>query len=199
MDSLLWSTMIWHTRRGTMEQNKRGSCHFTMQAQTTSSFNKLCFPWWPFARRFGRTVRGGLVPLSQNRMQVCVWFMLLVRGDRRPVNLSTPLSITPPFHHVFVWQPFFSFLLVQCLVGQDSLSQGHRGWQWSDTIWQAPWLQKHWWVFVSRRCQDPRTVSLCEIKRVCKSIWMTSHGKCTEVSIKGVWEMNRTCCMPLRE
>lgn len=28
---------------------------------------------------------------------------------------------------------------------------------------------------------------------------MTSHGKCTEVSIKGIGKMNRTCCTPLRE
>lgn len=28
---------------------------------------------------------------------------------------------------------------------------------------------------------------------------MTSHGKCTEVSVKWIREVNRTCCTPLRE
>lgn len=94
---------------------------------------------------------------------------------------------------------FFSGCSVPGMAGQSQVRPTSASGIWYIWVQQAALTQKHWWAFVSCRCQDPRTVSLCEIKRVCKSIWMTSHGKGTEVSIKGIWEMNRTCCTPLRE
>lgn len=85
MGSLLWFTVIWHTRTGTVVQKKRAGCHFTMQAQGAFGFNNLCLPFMAFCQEFWWTARGGLLPLSQNGTPNWVLFTVLVRGDHQPV------------------------------------------------------------------------------------------------------------------